>query len=235
MVGVHQSVISLTTSQLLLFLDTPEIGPNALIGNSSSFTTGPTGASSNPTSSSSSFLPANATATSSSFSGGGPDTGAIVGGVLGGIGAISVGVIGAIYRFRRMKKASPPALVVGDVPQSHNEASSRPLLSDDGTRMSFSTPEAPIPSMRNHVTRFGAFIAFMLAHIFLHSQSQATSESMTFPKTQGVPYAVTISAEATFVPYNGAGPSLATMQVSAQSRGYHSPHTVNPHYCHPSE
>ena len=163
-VRTHQSVSSLTTSQLLPFLDTPEIGPNALIGNSSSFTTGPTGASSNPTSPSSSSRPANATTTSSSFSGGGPDTGAIVGGVLGGIGAISVGVIGAIYRFRRMKKASPPALIVGDVPQPHNEARSHPL-SDDGTRVSFSTPEAPMPSMRNYVTCFGAFIAFMLAHI----------------------------------------------------------------------
>jgi len=172
-VGFLQPVISSATSQLLFFLDSPEIGPNALIGISSAFTTGPTAASSNPTvhpaitsvtsSSSSSFLPANATVTASTSSGGGPDTGAIVGGVLGGIAVIAVAVVGAVYRFRQRVKASPAAFVVGDAPQPRNQA--RNPLSDDGTRVSFSTHEAPIPSMRDHVMCFRAFVAFVLAHV----------------------------------------------------------------------
>lgn len=98
-----------------------------------------------------------------------------MGGVLGGIGAISVGVIGAIYRFRRMKKASPATFVVGDVPQPHNEASSNPL-SDDGTRVSFSTREAPIPSMGNHVVYFRAFVTFVFAHRFFLALSAPEPE-----------------------------------------------------------
>jgi len=194
--------------------DSPEIGPDALIGISSSFTTGPTGAS-NPTVypaitsvtsfSSSQPLPANSTVTPSASSGGGPDTGAIVGGVLGGIAVISVAVVGAVYRFRQRVKTSPAAFVVGDAPQPRNQV--RSPLSDDETRASFSMREAPIPSMRDHV-------------------SQNPNEPTTFPKTEEAPYALTISAQATFAPYNGAGNSLATMQIS-QSRVYHGPPTAS--------
>ena len=160
-----------------VFLDSPEIGPNALIGNSSSFTTGPTGASPNPTvypaitsltsSSSSPFPPSNATAIASPSSGGGLDTGAIVGSVLGGITVISVAVVGAVYRFRRRMTASPAAFVVSDALQPHDEP--RNPLSDDETRASFLTREAPvraIPSMRDNVICFRAFVSFALAHFF---------------------------------------------------------------------
>ena len=102
--------------------------------------------------------------TPSASSGGGPDTGAILGGVLGGIAVISVAVVGAVYRFRQRMTASPAAFVVGDAPKPHNQAGH--ALSDDETRASFSTREAPIPSMRDHVICFRTFVAFVFAHFF---------------------------------------------------------------------
>ena len=79
---------------------------------------------------------------------------------------ISAAVVGAAYRFQRRMTASPAAFVVGDAPKPHNQATGRHALSDDKTRASFSTREAPIPSMRDHVICFRASVAFVLAHFF---------------------------------------------------------------------
>lgn len=131
----------MTTSNLPL-LDSPEIGPGGTVGfPGSSFTTTPTGGSPPATTTHSSPLP-----TTSRSGGSKSNTGAIAGSVIGGIAIISIAVLGALYLRRQHPNAASAVLELDGISQPRNE--DRNVLSEDGTRVSPSIHETPVPPVR---------------------------------------------------------------------------------------
>ena len=159
-------------------LDSPEIGPSTVIGASSTLPASPS-ASNRPSSSqpsgavpllivtSTSFpdIPYEYPPTSSPSISSTSNTGAIVGGVIGGIALVGIIIVCIVYTRRRRNGsppyaassacAVPPAPFVVDVsPQSPIEHEGKKALSDDGTLVSSIMPDSPVSPTRVYVRVF---------------------------------------------------------------------------------
>ena len=154
-----------------VFSDFPEIGPGAMIGTSGSPTTG-TGTGATRTSPS----PTGSTDTSSTHGfaspptftptpSGGSNAGAIAGGVVGGIAAISIAAAALFFFLRRRQRQQAPqaATFVVDGPSLPHMDESRRPLSDDMSFVPTSVPETPSTPMRLYVRVFHAFVTFVRA------------------------------------------------------------------------
>jgi hypothetical protein len=160
-----------------VFSDTPEIGPGALIGTSGSPTTGTgTGAtrtSPNPTgstdTSSTHGFTSPPTPTPTPTATGGSNAGAIAGGVVGGIAAISIAAAALFFFLRRRQHQQAPqaATFVVDGPSLPHMDESRRPLSDNISFVPTSVPETPSTSMRLYVRAFHAFVAFVRACVLI--------------------------------------------------------------------
>jgi hypothetical protein len=179
-------------------LDTPELGPGAILGPSSSSvsaSTGPTNAyPSTLASSSSSYSTSSVSRDSSSGSatpipigGHSSNTGAIVGGVAGGIAAISI-VIAALLFYLRLQRRHPPAPPAGNMqPSEYNpfmDQVPRPL-SGQGTVAS-SLPETTTSLPRPYVCVFVTPALLMYTHMFyICYNAQNTNDPTTYPTYKG--------------------------------------------------
>ena len=182
----------------LISLDTPEIGPGTILGPSSSSvsaSTGPTNAyPSTPASSFSSYSTSSVSRDSSSNSatpipidGHSSNTGAIVGGVAGGIAAISI-VIAALLFYLRLRQRHPPAPPAGDMRSSGfdplMDQVPRPM-SGQGTIAS-SLPETTTSLPRPYVCAFVAPAPLMCTHMFyICYNAQNPNDPATYPTYQG--------------------------------------------------
>jgi hypothetical protein len=160
--------VFLSAASYRCILDNPETGPGTAIGPSSSPgpSAAPTGATRPPgnlllATSTSSNGPSKYTSTSTPSWVSTSDTGAIVGGVIGGIALIGIIIITIVY-IRRQRNESPCAassawatpsapLVVDVLPQSPTEYEGKKALSDDGTFASSFLPGSPVTSVRAYV------------------------------------------------------------------------------------
>lgn len=82
--------------------------------------------------------------------------GAIAGGVVGGVAAISIAVVAVFFFLRRQRSKAPPSTyAVGGVPQPQMDEYRQPL-SDDGTGayVPSSAPGTPVTSMKLYVRIF---------------------------------------------------------------------------------
>jgi len=191
--------------------DSPEIGPGETISGlsaSASTTAQSTGTSPNPTVfSGASSASASRTPTPTKSS---SNVGAIAGGVVGGVAAISIAVVAVFFFLRRQRAKAPSSTyAVGGMPQPQMDEYRQPL-SDDGTGTYIppSTPGTPVTSMK------------------LYDPSDPT----TFPGYQPSGPGSDVTTPPPFSPYNtgaGAGNTLANMQTSAPGTpGYHGLPTV---------
>lgn len=150
------STCSLATSHICV-LDSPEIGPGQFIDSQVSSTTSPTGTF--PQSSDSTGFPTVTSSSASSIGGHNSNTGAIVGGVTGGIvGCVAVIAIATFWFYLRQQhtKAATTTLVVDDPSPPHIEARSQLTTVDDGIHTEPSTPDIqePMTPMRIYVCIF---------------------------------------------------------------------------------
>jgi len=166
--------------------------------------------------------------------------GTIVGGIVGGVVAISLAIIaiGLFLRRRRLEvpvTATPPAVGAAQPPMDEIQ---QPLTIDDGYTASsigssiLGTPMAPMRNVRvscpislrasmctsTHRMRF-------LVHSFFFFDTQDPNYPSTFTGYQGVPQTPAAPPPGALPSLNGSGNSLATMQTS-RLQGYHGFPTV---------
>jgi hypothetical protein len=172
------------------FLDSPERGPGAILGTSGT-TVSASGTPSGATSSLFGDSSSTVTPTSSPSSKKSSNTGAIVGGAVGGVAVISLGAVAIAFflRQRRPDSQAPVAPPFGGASQPPMDEI-RPLAMDDGytspsipgTIGSSSMPGTPMriyvrvscpvarrTSMRSRLMRFLVFLAFRTRMILLRS------------------------------------------------------------------
>ncbi|KAI9436123.1 hypothetical protein F5148DRAFT_25456 [Russula earlei] len=183
--------------------DSPEIGPGALIGNPSGSTstartgTITAGSPSNTNTGSNSSLPTPSPTGSSS------NTGAIAGGVVGGIAAISIAALAMFFYFRRRGTHEPSSTTaVGNSSQPYM-GQIQPSLADEETVVPSSLPGTPVTPMK------------------LYDPNDPT----TFPGYQPVAQTLGAPMQVPVAPYVGTGNTLANMQIS-RPQGYHGLPTV---------
>ena len=133
-------------------IDSPEVGPGSTIAPS---TTGTATSSSHPSSTQSTGSPTHTT----SPGGGSSNTGAIVGGVVGGIAAICIAVVAILYQQRR-SRAQPT--VFADVVES--KVLSSPSPPDEGTPAPSSLSGTPRLYVRDFVSRIA--LVCLTCHFF---------------------------------------------------------------------
>jgi len=194
----------LAASHPQFFLDSPEIGPGALIGVSSSTTgAGPTpGGSPHPTTfpgpgSSPLSAPTSSPSYGSSSSGRGSlNTGVIVGAAVGGTSVIALAILASIYL--RKSRPTPPsaAVVVGygaSLQPPHDVKMPLPPddRSHDASSLTLQT-QTPIPPMRVYVCFFLfsclCCVSCVRAHFLSCTQSpNESSRSSVYPEYQEAP------------------------------------------------
>src|SRR6266851_8292935 len=165
-VGFFFSDLSLAPSNLR-FLGSPEIGPGSFIGSPSSVITGPT---TSPTTVVFPAATSDSSLLTSSLSGvGSPNTGAIVGGVIGGILIIAIAALGFFYLQRRRKTRRAPSAVFIDVDDEYGP----PRF--DGARMQLLRDEIhaslPMPEMAMPVTPMAFYVRVFMPSFKLHSRA----------------------------------------------------------------
>ena len=149
----------------LLLIDTPELVPGAILGPPSASvapTSSPLASSSTATSSTSPMI----SPTTSIVVGHSSNSGAIAGGVVGGIAVISI-VVAAVFLYLRRRPRAPSAEFVGTgTSQSPIHDTSRPL-SDGGTVASSSLSGSPL-AMRFYVRILASRVALRLCILMYH-------------------------------------------------------------------
>ncbi|KAF8465585.1 hypothetical protein DFH94DRAFT_782747 [Russula ochroleuca] len=187
--------------------DSPELAPGAVLASGatvSASATGPVSPHSTSPRESSSTTPAPTHTGSSS------NAGAIAGGVVGGVAAISIAVAAIFFFLRRQQPQAPSAAVPGVGPfQPPMDEIQRPLT-DNETYTAYTASSVPASSLP------GTPVVPMR----LYDPSDPT----TFPGYQGIPQSPA-TPEGALPSHSGTGNSLATMQTSGP-QGYHGLPTV---------
>jgi hypothetical protein len=215
----------------LTSLDTPELGPGTILGPSSSSrsaSTGPTNAyPSTPASSSSSYSTSSDSRSSSSNSaspipigGHSSNTGAIVGGVAGGIAAISIVIAALLFYLRQRHPPAPSAPSASDGhPGGFNpfmDQVPRPM-SGQGTVTS-SLPETTTSLLRPYVCVFVASAPLMCTHVFhLCYNAQNPDDPATYPTYQGTSPPTTYNPIQS--PSSSSSRNLFTVATAPSSQG----------------
>ena len=195
-------------------LDTPELGPGAILGpsgSSGSASAGPTNAyPSTPASSSSSYSTSSVSRGSSSnpatpipIGRHNSNTGAIAGGVAGSIAALSIVIAALLFYLRRRHSPAPSAPSANNgQPGGFNplmDQVPRPM-SGQGTIAS-SVPETTTSLLRVYVCVFAAPAPHICAHEFCYN-AQNADDPTTYPTYQGT------SPPPTYIPTQS--PSLSS-------------------------
>jgi len=169
--------------------DSPEVGPGSIIAPSTAATAT---SSSRPSSTGS---PTSTNGTNGSSGGGSSNTGAIVGGVVGGIAAICIAVVAIIYQQRR---SQPQPAVLADVVES-KVLSSPPEAPEEGTTAPSSLSGSP-------------------AAMKLYDPNDPT----TFPGYQADLHSPDIPSQVTMSSNIGSGNAVANAQTTQpHAGGYH--------------
>ena len=152
------SLPPLTLSHLhLTFLDSPEIAPGTLLGPSgpsSASSTSPTSTSSSTSSNSATPVPIRSHSS---------NTGAIAGGVVGGLAAISIAIAALLYYLRGRQTPTPPApTAIDERPSGFNSLMDQVPRSMSGHGTISSDPSMP----RFYVCVFVAQAPLMCVNVF---------------------------------------------------------------------
>ena len=158
---------SLSHTHVLFFIiDTPEVAPGVLLGASGATVTATGSGAQSPhiTSSASSAGTGDSSSphpTSASTGGSSSNIGAIVGGAVGGVAAISIAVAAIFFFLRRQRPQAAPAVAAPGFGafQPPMDEIQRPLTTDDVSYMASSQtvssmPGTPVASMRLYVRVF---------------------------------------------------------------------------------
>jgi hypothetical protein len=194
-------------------LDTPEQAPGVLLGSSGATVSATGGATSSLFGETSSAVnPTSGTSSSSSpASKSSSNTGAIVGGVVGGVAVISLAAI-AIFFFRRQRRPEAPAPVAPSVfgaSQPPMDEVQQPLTMDDRyTTSSFpgtigsSIPGTPGATMRIYVSVSCRCASMCRVRSSYPFDTQDPNDPSTFPGYQGIPQ-TPASPQGTVPSFNG--------------------------------
>jgi hypothetical protein len=155
--------------------------------------------------------------------------GAIAGGVVGGVAAVSIAAVALFFFLRRQHPKAPSSTYgVGGMPQPQMDEYRQPMSDDGtGTYVAPSAPGTPVTPMKLYVRIFVPS-SDLCSHVGFFSCAQDPNDPSTFPGYRQSGPGSDVTTPPPFSPYNtGAGNTLANMQTSSPgTAGYHGLPTV---------